>query len=163
MTRRASPPHRLRRPWLGILLGVSVVACGVLPAPTDGPMGQLCTATRHVATVVAVARTASSSARAGDSAGVQAAGEAARRHYADAQGATDAANLLITASGDRPSAEFLATNAQLQPAMTKAEFLAFSLIPDPGYPEAWDAQIGEVERGLAAIDLPAPCKVALAG
>lgn len=125
-------------------------------------MGELCTATRHVASVVAAAQTASGAARSGDSAGVQAAGDTARRHYQDAQGATDAANLLITGSGDEPSTEFLATNAQLQAAMTKAELLAFSLIPDSPDPEAWAAQIGEVKSRLGEIDLPAQCTVAFA-
>ena len=73
--------------------------------PTEGPIGELCTATRHVATVVAAARTASDSARAGDSAGVQASGDTARGHYQEAQGATDAANLLITGSGDEVRAK----------------------------------------------------------
>ena len=162
MTRRASPALHPPGPWVGILLAVSVVSCGLLPAPIDGPTGKLCTATRHVATVVAAARTASDSARSGDSAGVQAAGDIARGHYQKAQGATDAANLLITGSGDEPSAKFVATNAQLQAVMTKAELLAFSLIPDTADPDAWGAQIGEVERGIAAIDLPAECKAALA-
>lgn len=46
--------------------------------------------------------------------------------------------------------------------MTEAELLAFSLITDSPDPEGWSLQIREVERWLAAIDLPAPCKVALA-